>query len=316
MRLAGAYVGIVLIWSTTPLAIKWSTEVGFLLGLLLRLGVALLVAAPLLAVMRGRLPLHFRARTLYVTGGVTTFVMLLLSNWSAQFIPSGWLPVVFGLTPIITSVMASAFLDEPVATRGGLISLTLSLLGLCVIFGRGAPAGSDVGYGITALLFAVLFYSASLILIKRINAEVDAISSMTGSIRVALLLALMSWLALGAKLPASFAPRAVGAIAYLGIVASVLGFSLFYLLLRHMDTTRIALISLITPVTVLLIGHFLNGEPLNGAIWTGTALVLAGLIWFQFGSTIAAGLSHKAGRPAPAADTPETARSGEVLPIE
>ena len=316
MRLAAAYIGIVLIWSTTPLAIKWSTEVGFLLGLLLRLGVALLVATPLLAVTRRRLPLHAHARALYLTGGITTFVMLVLSNWSAQFIPSGWLSVIFGLTPIMTSVMASTLFKEPGATRGGLISLTLSLLGLYVIFGGGAATGSNIGYGITAVLFAVLFHSASLILIKRINAEVDAISSMAGSISVALLLALASWLILGAQLPSSFAPRAVAAIAYLGIVASVLGFSLFYLLLRHMDPTRIALTSLITPILALLIGHFLNGEPLNGAIWIGTALVLAGLIWFQFGSTIAAGLRHGSGHPARSAAMPETVRSGGALPVE
>lgn len=316
MRLAGAYLSIVLIWSTTPLALKWSTEVGFMLALLLRLAVALFFAAPLLAVMRGRLPWDGRARMLYLAGGVTTFSMLMLSNWSAQFIPSGWLSVAFGLTPIITSVMATAFLDEPAATRGGLVSLMLSLLGLGVIFGRGAPPGSEMGHGIATLLVAVFCYSGSLIWIKRINAEVDAISSMAGTTAVALLLALMSWLALGAKLPASFAPRAIGAIAYLGMVASVLGFSLFYLLLRHMDTTRIALISLITPVTALLIGHFLNGEPLNHAIWTGTALVLAGLIWFQFGSRIAGGVTHRTGRPSPGAAASETTGPQAALPIE
>lgn len=55
-----------------------------------------------------------------------------------------------------------------------------------------------------------------------------------------------------------------------------------------MDTTRIALISLITPSSSLPVGHHLNGAPLNPAIWTGTARVLAGLFWFRFGSRIGA----------------------------
>ena len=290
MRLTSAYAGIVAIWSTTPLALKWSTEAGFLLGLLLRMIVAVMVAVPLVVLLRRGLPLHDRARQLYLVGGGTMFIMLALSNWSAQFVPSGWLSVVFGLTPIVTSLMASTWLDEPEVTRSGLVSLALSLLGLGLIFGRGVEPGAQILFGIGALLVAVLCYAGSLVWIKRIDARVDSIASMAGTMVVALALALVCWAADGAEWPTVFSSRAIGSILYLGSVASVIGWTLFYLLLRHLDTTRIALINLITPVAALLIGHFLNSEPLNSAIWAGTALVLSGLIWFQFGSRIAARL--------------------------
>lgn len=290
MKLTSAYAGIVAIWSTTPLALKWSTEAGFLLGLALRLAVAMLFALPLVALLRGGLPMHSRARHLYLAGGVTTFLMLALSNWSAQYVPSGWLSVVFGLTPIVTTLMATAWLDEAETTRTGLGSLILSLLGLGLIFGRGAEPGPETVLGILALLVSVFCYSGSLIWIKLIDARVDSISSMAGTTVVALVLSLLCWAADGAEWPVTFTDRTMGSIVYLGLVASVIGYSLFYLLMRHLDTTRVALINLITPVTALLVGHFLNSEPLNGAIWTGTALVLAGLIWFQFGGRIAARL--------------------------
>jgi hypothetical protein len=81
------------------------------------------------------------------------------------------------------------------------------------------------------------------------------------------------------------------------------GYTLFYYLLRHYDTTRIAVISLITPTSSLLVGHVFNAEPLTAAIWTGTALVTLGLVWFEYGTVIApllaAARKHR-GRSAPA----------------
>ena len=64
-------------------------------------------------------------------------------------------------------------------------------------------------------------------------------------------------------LPHAIPARAAVSIVYLGIIGSVLGFALYYYVLRHVEATRVALITLITPVIALLLGHGLNGEPLQ-----------------------------------------------------
>ena len=45
---------------------------------------------------------------------------------------------------------------------------------------------------------------------------------------------------------------------------------------------RVSLITLVTPVLSLLLGHLVNGEPLNAAVWLGAALVLSGLVFFEW----------------------------------
>ena len=58
-----AYLGIILIWSTTPLAIQWSTHgTSFALAVFARMLIGVIVAAALVIVWRIRFPLHDRAR--------------------------------------------------------------------------------------------------------------------------------------------------------------------------------------------------------------------------------------------------------------
>jgi drug/metabolite transporter (DMT)-like permease len=56
---------------------------------------------------------------------------------------------------------------------------------------------------------------------------------------------------------------------------------MFYYALKHLDTGKIAMLTLITPVTALMIGHWFNNERLDGTTIMGAALVLAGLLTFE-----------------------------------
>ncbi|MGL4409436.1 MAG: DMT family transporter, partial [Zoogloea sp.] len=67
------------------------------------------------------------------------------------------------------------------------------------------------------------------------------------------------------------------AIGYLGVFGSVIGFALYYYVIRHLPTARVALITLITPVLALMLGHAFNGEALGLRLVAGAGLVLLGL---------------------------------------
>jgi len=67
------------------------------------------------------------------------------------------------------------------------------------------------------------------------------------------------------------------------MVGSVLGFVLYYYMIKHMETGRIALINLITPVLALLLGHGLNNEAVLPQVWFGTAFILLGLALHRWG---------------------------------
>jgi drug/metabolite transporter (DMT)-like permease len=279
----GAYLTVILIWSTTPLAIKWSAVGGgYAFAVLARMLIGVLLAAALLKVWRVGLPLHARARRSYLAGGLGIFGAMFCTYWGAQYIDSGLVAVLFGLAPLVTSLLAAWWLDETTLRPARVAGLLLGLAGLAVIFATGAPAGgASAVAGMLALLAAVLIYSASLVWLKRIGDDSPPLATTTGSLLVSLPLFALAWAMAGGQVPEALPLRAGAAIVYLAVFGSVLGFALYYHVVRHLEAARVALITLVTPVLALLLGHAANGEAVGLRVWLGAGLISLGLVLHQ-----------------------------------
>jgi drug/metabolite transporter (DMT)-like permease len=53
--------------------------------------------------------------------------------------------------------------------------------------------------------------------------------------------------------------------------------------LRRVEASRVALITLVTPVIALLLGQEMNGEDIGPREMVGTAIILAGLACYEWG---------------------------------
>ena len=58
---------------------------------------------------------------------------------------------------------------------------------------------------------------------------------------------------------------------------------LYFYILRHLQATHVALLTLITPVLALFLGQYLNHEDITVWIASGTILILFGMALFQWG---------------------------------
>lgn len=284
MSVPAAYLAVVLIWSTTPLAVKWSGEgPGFLLGALGRMALAALLCLALVAVLRMELPWHRRARQTYLSGALGAFGAMLCVYWAAQYVPSGLIAVLFGLSPLVTTLLARPLLGERAFTPARLAGLALGLAGLFVIFGAGLKLGPHAAAGLAGLCAAVMLHSLSLVLVKRYGAELPSFTVTSGALVVVTPLFFATWLALDGHAPPQLPPRALASIVYLGIIGSVVGFTLFFYVVKKVPAHTSALITLITPIIALLLGTAINHEHVGPRIWAGTALVLGGLAMHQWG---------------------------------
>ena len=285
MSLPGAFVSVILIWSTTPLAIKWSSlDAGYSFALFARMAISILFCAGLLAALRIRLPLHRKALHSYVASGTSMWGTLVLAYWSSLYVSSGMISVLFGLTPLITSLGAMIWLKEESVTTNKLAGMLLGLAGLVLVYRGGLGLGDGAGLGLIALLLAVIFQSLGLVWIKKVGDDSPPLATTFGSLAVGLPLFFAAWWMVDGHWPAALPNRATAAIVYLGTVGSVLGFMLYYYMIKHMDTGPIALISLVTPVLALLLGHTLNNEAVLPQVWFGTAFILLGLGMHRWGS--------------------------------
>ncbi len=283
MTLIIAYLSVVLIWATTPLAIQWSSEsVGYLFGICSRFFLGALIASSIALFIGKRLPFHRKALLTYLAGGLGMSLAMLSVYWGSQYIPSGWVSIMFGFSPMMTGIMASYLLQERGLTFYRTVAVMMSLAGLWIMLETGMQYDQHAFKGILAVLLSALIYSSSMVAIKRVGADIDAFSSVIGTLLVAAVLFASIWLFTGMSLPNVIPERAGYAIIYLATVGSILGFLLFYYVLRRVEATRASLISLLSPVCALLLGHLVNAEPLNLNIVLGSVFILSGLLLYEF----------------------------------
>jgi len=279
-----AYLGVILIWSTTPFAIQWSAQgAGFSFAVMARMLIGLALCLLLMRATRTAFPFTPAARRLYAISGLSLCVSMLLTYWGALHIPSGLISVIFGLSPLATGVFAALWLSERTLTPQRIAGLVIALAGLWAIFGQPWPGDSQATLGTLAVVAGMAVQALGLVWVKRLNLRASALAITTGSLGVAVPGFVLAWVAAdAARLPPDPTLRAGAAIVYLGVLGSVVGFTLYYFVIKHLDAGRVALITLVTPVSALLLGQTLNAEFIPARGWAGIALIGFGLSLYEW----------------------------------
>ncbi|MBT3186406.1 MAG: DMT family transporter [Candidatus Thioglobus sp.] len=280
------FLSVVAIWSTTPLAIQWSTlGSSFNFGVTSRMVIGLGICLLLLLIKRQKLTTSTLAISNYIYAGIGIFTTMTLVYYSSQTIPSGIISVVFGLTPIITGIFALLLLKESFFKFHKIAGLLLGLSGLMVIFGHTLTFSSELLSGLLAVTLAMVFQSFISVKLKQTNAHISALETTTGALIVSVPLFIISWFLAEGVIP-QISLKATLSIGYLALFGSVIGFMSYYYLIRHASVRVVGIVPLITPVFALLLGSGLNHESLTMTQLSGIILVLIGLGYYEYGGKI------------------------------
>lgn len=291
MAVSLAYLAVILIWATTPLAIQWSGQVDWFFGLAARVLISAILIIPII-IWLTKTPFSLKPKdikiylfaSLGMIGGMTPIY------YAAQTMPSGWISLIFGLTPILTGLFAWGLLKGFKITWYKIFGIVTSFSGLVIIFAPNLSYQS--GQLITGMVLAFIgatFHSLSTVLVKKYNHHLPnthIVASMAWISSVFFLIINPNYLLLWPTMDL----KALSAIVYLGTFGSLIGFILYYYVLKKIDAVRIGLITLITPVIALLLGFFFNQESLNMLIGVGALFVIGGLVLFEFGDKISKSL--------------------------
>lgn len=100
MQVSVAYLAVLLIWSTTPLGIVWSSEtINPTMAVLLRMLIAVILGSLVICIAKIELPLHKQAIRLYSFSALGIFGGMSFSYLAAGYLSSGVLSLSFGLAP-------------------------------------------------------------------------------------------------------------------------------------------------------------------------------------------------------------------------
>jgi len=202
MSIPAAFTGVILIWSTTPLAIQWSSEGGgFLFAVTARMVLGLIFCLVTIRIAGIDMPWHARARGAYLAAGIAIYGAMTLVYWGAQYVSSGLIAVLYGLTPIFTGVLAALWLNERGLTTNKIFGIALGIAGLIVIFGNGIEFGNNAVKGILGVVLSVILHSISAVWVKAIGAKLPAIDVTHGGLLIAAPLYLITWFSYDGTMP-------------------------------------------------------------------------------------------------------------------
>jgi drug/metabolite transporter (DMT)-like permease len=276
------YAGLVIIWSSTWVAIKIGLEdCPPLLGAAIRFAAAGLVLLAFAAIRRQSLRTDVR---LVAVLALMPFALAYgLVYWGEQYIPSGMAAVLFGILPLYTALLGAVLLpDQPLRARL-VVGVLIAIGGLALAFAESADVGDPelALLGAAALALSPLGASVGNISLKLRAGELDAVVlngwAMLGG---GLLLLVVS--ALGESWgDTAWSAETIGSIAYLAVVGSSIAFVALTVLLRHITAQAMSFLAMLLPFGALAFGAALYSEPISGRAIAGAALVAAGLLIAQ-----------------------------------
>lgn len=275
------FVLISLIWGSTWLAIKIGLDsIPPLTGIVFRFGLAIPILYTMMRWKGLRVPRDRDTRNLLFVVGFLSFGLPFgLIYWSAQYVSSGLMSILFAVYPFVIAIFSHLMLPSERLTPYKISGIILGFGGVVLIFSDGIHWEDQLALlGMLGVLASTVMQGASLILIKKHGSDLNPItlnfvSMFVGTLAVAVLALVFE----NGELIV-FDAKGIGSIVYLGTLGTVVTFVTYFWLLKRVEVVYLSLVSFVTPVVAVMLGAIVLRESLAPNTFLGAALVLGGLL--------------------------------------
>ncbi len=257
---------------------------------LLRVALAAMILLPVLRAYQIRFPVG-------LSGWKPFFAIALLNNVlpfsliviGQTYIPSGLASILNATTPLFTVLVMAAAGDEKLHARR-VVGIVTGLIGVIILHGQDVHGqgvhGQDLGFqsgegvGILLCLAAAFSYGLSALYARRKLSNSPPLATATFQLLASALM--MTIVAAVFERPWQLPmPGVTTWLAMIGLAAlsTALAYIVFFQVLRRSGSTNVMLVTLLIPVTAILLGYLVLGESISlremiGALVIGSALLL------------------------------------------
>jgi drug/metabolite transporter (DMT)-like permease len=247
--------------------------------MMLRLFIAALIIVTVLAAQRGwggtvaeMRRLGWEGFALGIANGAIPFTLI---AWGEKYVDSGVAAIANATMPIFVVLLAIRFKPSETVRGLRLVGFLVGFVGVGVLAGIHPEGGWWGAAGTLAVVVASVSYAVGALwgqrLIVRTSGLVLAGTSMIGGLLVLLPLGLAQ---LPSEVPGWKETASVLALAVLGTALAQI---ILYRVLRSDGAARVSLVTYLLPVTALIYGVLLLGEPLTWEELGGMVLILGGV---------------------------------------
>lgn len=269
---------VCLSWGTTWLGIRIAVES---VPPLTAAGLRFLIAFPLFlsfAALR-REPLLFprQSRWFFVFVTLSYFSLpYYLLNYGEMHVSSGLTALLFSCMPVFILMFSALFLREKILPTQ-MLGIAIGFASLFMIIrSQGLHLDQAEWLGVLAILCAAILHALCYVVTKKHGSAISVITYNTLPIGIAGLMLFIVGLNVEAPVFKDVTARSWGALLYLGLVASVGGFIVYFILLKRLSPVLLSFVFIIFPVFALLIGAWYEGTPISRDLMLYSAILLAG----------------------------------------
>ncbi|MEH6652402.1 MAG: DMT family transporter [Motiliproteus sp.] len=217
-------------------------------------------------------------------GLLNNVIPFVLIVWGQTQIASGLASILNAATPLFTVVVAGLLLPDERATALKLIGVVVGFIGVMVMIGAPKAGISSVGDTSTtlaqlAVLAAALSYAFAGVYGRRfkrmaLNPIVIAAGQVTAS---TVILLPMAMLVDGPIDVTAVSLASWGAMVGLAVLSTAIAYVLYFKLLESAGATNLLLVTLLVPVSAILLGAIWLDETLQPVHFIGIVLIALGL---------------------------------------
>lgn len=249
---------------------------------LVRVALAALMLLPVLWISGHALPRGLAGWMPYlVMGLLNNVVPFSLIVMGQTRIASGLASIVNAMTPLFTVLVLAAFGDERL-TAPRIAGVLLGFLGVAILRGPELDLTGSQTIGIGLCLGAALSYGFSGLWGRRKLAGVPPLVSATCQLMSSSLV--MAVLAGAVERPWTLpwpSTRVALALIGLALLATAVAYLLFFAILVRAGASNVMLVTLLIPVTAILLGHLFLGEAISGREIAGALVIASALLIFD-----------------------------------
>jgi drug/metabolite transporter (DMT)-like permease len=203
-------------------------------------------------------------------------------SWAELSVPSGLAALIIAITPLWFLVLDSMLLGHHRISGRGKAGLALGIAGLFVLFWPELHSRSAMGrrelWASVALLGGSFLWALGSVLSKRWQSGMDVFSATGWQVTAAGAANFLFAIAAGDFSRVSWTRRGLGAVFYLIVCGSWIGYTAYIWLLEHVPTSKVSTYAYVNPVVAVFLGWLVLHERVDRFIVMGSVIVVLAVI--------------------------------------
>jgi drug/metabolite transporter (DMT)-like permease len=202
-------------------------------------------------------------------------------SYAELIVSSGLAALIIAITPLWFLVLDSLLLGDHHISGRGKAGLALGILGLFVLVWPQLQAGT-MGHrefwASISLIAGSFSWALGSVLSKRWQSSMDVFSATGWQVTAAGVSNFIFALLAGDFSHVRWTARGLGAVAYLVVCGSWIGYTAYIWLLEHVPTSKVSTYAYVNPVVAVFLGWLILHERVDRFILMGSAIVVLSVI--------------------------------------